>query len=91
MKSFLEIRPINHRKPDGIKVHVLICVLSLNLSGIIEKITNAMVSHVADILSELKAVPVRIPGGKTDSHIRVRKRRQDVILSQYIFNEKATW
>ncbi len=64
IKSFLDIRPVGHSKSKRIKVHVFVCVLSLLLSKIIEKRTNATVSHVADILSELKAIPVRFPGGK---------------------------
>ena len=64
IKSFLEIRPVGHSKSERIRAHVFVAVLSLLLSRIIEKRTDATVSQIADVLSELKAIPVRIPGGK---------------------------
>jgi transposase len=64
IKSFLEIRPVGHSKSERIRAHVFVAVLSLLLSRIIEKRTDATVSQIADVLSELKAIPVRIPGGR---------------------------
>ena len=64
IKSFLEIRPVGHSKSERIRAHVFVAFLSLILSMIIEKRTGSTISHVADVLSELKAIPVRIPGGK---------------------------
>ncbi|EQB70531.1 MAG: transposase IS4 family protein [Ferroplasma sp. Type II] len=58
IKSFLEIRPVYHRKPDRIKAHVFVCVLSLLLSRLIEKKTKITISEARRILSCLKVTPV---------------------------------
>ncbi|MCL4412207.1 MAG: hypothetical protein M1526_02490 [Candidatus Thermoplasmatota archaeon] len=44
IKSFLEIRPVYHRKSERIKAHVLVCVLSLLISRMIEKKTGMTIS-----------------------------------------------
>ena len=62
-KSFLEIRPIYHRKTDRIRAHVFVCVLSLLLSRLIEKKTGITVSEATRILSYLKVTPVPLESG----------------------------
>ena len=66
VKSFLEIRPIYHRKSDRIKAHVFLCVLSLLIARLFEKATEdkMTMSVISDMLSELKAVAIRIPEGE---------------------------
>jgi len=65
IKSFLEIRPVNHRKEERIEAHVFVCVLSLLIARLFEKsMNNGMtVSVISDMLSELKAIPVRTADG----------------------------
>ncbi len=63
IKSFLEIRPVYHRKSDRIKAHVFVCVLSLLLSRLIEKKTKITISEAGRILSYLKVTPVRLESG----------------------------
>ncbi len=64
IKSFIEIRPVYHRRSDRIKAHVFVCVLSLLLSRIIEKrLINSKltIKRTAEILDEIKAIPVKSP------------------------------
>ncbi len=63
IKSFIEIRPVYHRKSDRIKAHVFVCVLSLLLSILIEKKTEITISETTRILSQLKVTPVRLQSG----------------------------
>ncbi len=65
IKSFLDIRPVNHRKEERIEAHVFICVLSLLIARLFEKSMNneMTVSVISDMLSELKAIPVRTADG----------------------------
>jgi transposase len=65
IKSFMKIRPINQRKPERIKAHVFVCVLSLLIAELFEKsMKNKMtISAISDILFELKAIPVRVDEG----------------------------
>ncbi len=60
IKSFIEIRPIYHRKTERIRAHVFISVLSLLIGRIIEKKTGKSISRVMDILSGMEAIPVKI-------------------------------
>ena len=66
IKTFLEIRPVYHRKEERIEAHVFVCVLSLLISRLFEKAMDEKmtVSSIADALSELKAIPVMIPEGE---------------------------
>ncbi|EQD51333.1 transposase, IS4 family, partial [mine drainage metagenome] len=57
IKSFLEIRPVYHRKPERIMAHVFVCVLSLLLSRIIEKRSGVTISEASRQLSYLKVTP----------------------------------
>ena len=64
IKSFLEIRPVYHRKPERIKAHVFVCVLSLLLSRIIDKrltVSRLTVERTAEILWGIKAIPIKAP------------------------------
>ena len=58
IKSFLEIRPIYHRKSERIKAHVFVCVLSLLLSRIMEKRTGKTIESIRKSLNSLDVVPV---------------------------------
>ncbi len=52
IKSFLEIRPVYHRKSERIRAHVFVFVLSLLISRLIEKSSPGMsIESIADILS----------------------------------------
>ena len=65
IKSFLEIRPVYHRKEERIEAHVFVCVLSLLISRLFEKAMDEKmtISVISDMLSELKAIPVRTSDG----------------------------
>ena len=79
IKSFIEIRPVYHRKEERIKAHVFVCVLSLLLSRIIEKRLTASrltVERAAEILWGIKAIPVKSPmrivyGSESDEAARI--------------------
>ncbi len=60
MKSFLEIRPVYHRKADRIRAHVFVCVLSLLLSRIMEKMTGMSMSVIKRELNYLDVVPITV-------------------------------
>ena len=53
IKSFLEIRPVNHRKEERIEAHVFVCVLSLLIARLFEKSMNneMTISAIWDMLS----------------------------------------
>jgi transposase len=61
IKSFLEIRPVNHRKEERIEAHVFVCVLSLLIARLFEKSMNneMTILGIWDMLSKLKVIPVR--------------------------------
>ena len=61
IKSFLEIRPVYHRKSERIKAQVFVCVLPLLISRMIEKRSSLTISEASRQLSYLKVMPVK-PG-----------------------------
>ena len=65
IKSFIDIRPVNHRKEERIEAHVFVCVLSLLIARLFEKSMNdeMTISVISDMLSELKAIPVKTADG----------------------------
>jgi hypothetical protein len=79
IKSFLEIRPVYHRKEERIRAHVFVCVLSLLLSRLIEKrltVSHLTVERTAEILWGIKAIPVKSPmrivyGSQSDEAVRI--------------------
>ncbi|MGC8693244.1 MAG: IS1634 family transposase, partial [Thermoplasmata archaeon] len=75
IKSFIEIRPIYHRKTERIRAHVFISVLSLLIGRIIEKKTGKSISRVMDILSRMEAIPVKIG----DKIITIRNESEECI------------
>ncbi len=78
IKSFIEIRPVYHRKPDRIKAHVFVCVLSLLLSGIMEKRTGRTIDSIRKDLNCLDVVPVSVE--KRDLYISSESREASDIL-----------
>ena len=60
IKSFIEIRPVYHRKSDRIKAHVFVCVSSLLLSGIMEKRTGMTIDSIRKDLNCLGVVPISV-------------------------------
>ena len=60
IKSFLEIRPVYHRKSERIEAHVLVCVLSLLLSRIMEKQTGRTIESITRDLDYLDVVPIHV-------------------------------
>ena len=60
IKSFIEIRPVYHRKSERIRAHVFICVLSLLLSRIMEKRTGTTIESLRKSLNTLDVVPVNV-------------------------------
>ncbi|MGC9192428.1 MAG: IS1634 family transposase [Thermoplasmata archaeon] len=59
IKTFLEIRPVYHRKSDRIRAHVFVCVLSLLLSRIMEKQTGRTIESITKDLDYLDVVPIQ--------------------------------
>ena len=78
IKSFIEIRPVYHRKPDRIKAHVFVCVLSLLLSGIMEKRTGRTIDSIRKDLNCLDVVPVSVE--KRDMYISSESREASDVL-----------
>jgi transposase len=62
IKSFLEIRPIYHRKTERIRSHVFVCVLSLFISRLMEKLAVKTIKVIRDELNYLDVVPVSVDG-----------------------------
>ena len=60
IKSFIEIRPVYHRKSDRIKAHVFVCILSLLLSGIMEKRTGRTIDSIRKNPNCLDVVPISL-------------------------------
>ena len=60
IKSFLEIRPVFHRKSERIETHVLVCVLSLLLSRIMEKQTGRTIESITRDPDYLDVVPIHV-------------------------------
>ena len=60
IKSFIEIRPVYHRKSERIRAHVFVCVLSLLLSRIMEKRTGTTIASLRKSLNTLDVVPVNV-------------------------------
>ncbi len=60
IKSFLEIRPVFHRKSERIEAHVFVCVLSLLLSRIMEKQTGRTIESMTRDLDYLDVVPIHV-------------------------------
>ncbi len=60
IKSFLEIRPVFHRKPGRIRAHVFVCVLSLLLSRIMEKKAGRTIESITRDLDYLDVVPIHL-------------------------------
>lgn len=65
IKSFVDMRPVYHRKDERTEAHVFLCVLSFLLSRLLEKAMNdeMTIASISDKLSELKALPVKVSGG----------------------------
>ena len=78
IKSFIEIRPVYHRKPDRIKAHVFVCVLSLLLSGIMEKHTGRTKDSIRKDLNCLDVVQVGVE--KRDLYISPESREVSDVL-----------
>ena len=58
IKSFIEIRPVYHRKSERIRAHVFVCVLSLLLSRLMEKRTGTTIESIRKSLNGRDVVPV---------------------------------
>ena len=63
IKSFIEIWPVYHMKSDRIKAHVFLCVLSLPLSGIMDKHTGGTMDSIRKGLNGLDAILVVVEKG----------------------------
>ncbi len=64
IKSFIEIRPVYHRKEERIKAHVFVCVLSLLVSRIMEKLTGMTINSISRDLNCLDVVPIAVENRK---------------------------
>jgi transposase len=79
IKSFIKIRPVNHRKEERIRAHVFVCVLSLLLLRIIKKrltVSHLSMERAAEILLGIKAIPVKSPmrmvyGSQSDEAVKI--------------------
>ena len=60
IKSLLKTSSVYHRKTNRIKAHVFVCVLSLLLSRIIEKLTGRTIDSISSSLNYLDVVPVTV-------------------------------
>ena len=65
IKSFLEIRPVNHRKEERIEAHVFVCILSLLMARLFEKALDdgMTIARLSDTISQLEAIPIRTHEG----------------------------
>ena len=60
IKSFLEIRPVFHRKSERIDTHVLVCVMSLLLSRIMENQAKRAIESITRDLDYPDVVPIHL-------------------------------
>ncbi|MCL4480328.1 MAG: transposase [Candidatus Thermoplasmatota archaeon] len=58
IKSFLDIRPVYHRRSERIKANVFACVLSFLVSALMEKSTGKSIESIREDLNCLDVVPV---------------------------------
>ena len=101
MKSFIEIRPVYHWKTERIRAPVFVFVLSLLVSRLIERsLQDISIESVADVLSYIKAIPVRSPmkmtycsGSVEASGLleRMGIRRPERILTGALPNNELIW
>lgn len=77
IKSFLEIRPVYHRKEERIEAHVFVAVLSFLMARLFEKALNdtMTIARISETLSELEAIPVRTEGGTIFLRQNLRTQR----------------
>ncbi|MGC8699220.1 MAG: IS1634 family transposase [Candidatus Acidifodinimicrobium sp.] len=61
IKSFINMRPIYHRREDRIRAHVMVSVLSLLMGRIMEKRMEEKMTadKISEILSGVKAIPIK--------------------------------
>ncbi len=64
IKSFLDIRPVYHRRSERIRAHVFICALSFLVSAIMEKSTGRSIESIRRDLNRLDVVPVTVENRK---------------------------
>ncbi len=64
IKSFLDIRPVYHRRSERIRAHVFVCVLSFLVSAIMEKSTGRSIESIRKDLNCLDVVPVTVENRK---------------------------
>lgn len=60
IKSLLKTSSVYHRKTNRIKAHVFVCVLSLLLSRIMEKLTGRTIDSISISLNYLDVVPITV-------------------------------
>ena len=64
IKSFLDIRPVYHRRSERIRAHVFIYALSFLVSAIMEKSTGRSIESIRRDLNRLDVVPVTVENRK---------------------------
>ena len=71
INSFLEIGPVYQREEEKIEAHVFVCVFSLLVPRLFEKVMDERmtISSIADALSEPKAIPVMMPESEIHENI----------------------
>lgn len=56
IKNFVDLRPINHHKPQRVRAHAFVCVLSFLIECIIERSTSRTARKVIDELKTVKMI-----------------------------------
>ena len=83
VKSFLEIRPVYHRKSDRIKAHVSVCILALLFSRIIEKRLNGVdtMERISKTMDKIQIAPVVTSEGTI--MVRTESDEAEMLLSKF--------
>ncbi len=83
VKSFLEIRPVYHRKSDRIKAHVFVCILALLFSRIIEKRLKGgdTMERISKTMDKIQIAPVVTPEGTI--MVRTESDEAEMLLSKF--------
>ncbi len=65
VKSFLDVKQVCRCKEEKTKTYVSICIFSLLIARLFEKAVKDVMtaSSISEMLSELKAIPVKVPEG----------------------------
>jgi hypothetical protein len=79
MKTTLDLRPVQHRKEDRTRPHVLLCWLALLLIGIAENQTADTWRNLRDELQRMQLGTFTGPAGTSQQRTELTARQRDIL------------